>query len=99
MTDCENITSTRAPEPLGPYPHAKRVGNLLFVSGIGPRRRGEKTIPGLIHDAHGHITDHDIEAQCHARVENVRFIPADAGPSWLQLGHITGFLTHTERDF
>ncbi|MGH8265637.1 MAG: RidA family protein [Steroidobacterales bacterium] len=99
MTECENITSTRAPEPLGPYPHARRVGNLLFLSGIGPRRRGEKTIPGLIHDAHGHITDHDIEAQCHAVFENVRFILEEAGSSWLQLVDVTVFLTHLERDF
>ncbi|HZF16804.1 MAG TPA: RidA family protein [Steroidobacteraceae bacterium] len=93
------ITSSRAPEPLGPYPHARRVGNLLFLSGIGPRRRGEKTIPGLIHDVHGHITDHDIEAQCHAVFDNVRYILEEAGSSWLQLVDVTVFLTHLERDF
>jgi 2-aminomuconate deaminase len=99
MTTTDTVISSIAPEPLGAYPHARRVGSFLFLSGIGPRRRGEHKIPGVIHDAHGHITDHDIEAQCHAVFDNVKIILEEAGSSWLQLIDITVFLTHLERDF
>jgi 2-aminomuconate deaminase len=99
MTASDSITSSQAPEPLGAYPHARRVGNLLFLSGIGPRRRGEEHVAGVIHDARGHIVDHDIEAQCHAVFANVKNILEAAGSTWLQLVDVTVFLTHLERDF
>lgn len=93
------ITSPRAPEALGPYPHARRVGNLLFISGIGPRRRGEQQIPGVELDAAGRVVRYDIEAQCRAVFENVRAILEDAGSSWERLVDVTVFLTDLERDF
>ena len=64
--------AARAPEPVGAYPHARRVGNLLFLSGLGPRRRGEKTIPGVVLDEQGRVVEHDIAAQCHSVFRNVR---------------------------
>lgn len=84
---------------MGPYPHARRVGNLLFLSGVGPRKRGSKEIPGVTLDAHGKVVDHDIEAQCRAVFENVRLILEDAGSSWNQLVDVTVFLTDMQRDF
>lgn len=93
------ITSPRAPEALGPYPHARRVGNLLFISGMGPRRRGEQQIPGVELDATGRVIRYDIEAQCRAVFENVRVILEDAGSSWERLVDVTVFLTDLERDF
>ncbi|MGZ4985845.1 MAG: RidA family protein, partial [Chthoniobacterales bacterium] len=75
----ENIESKRAPEPVGAFPHAKRVGNLLFLSGIGPRVRGSKDIPGLTLDSSGKIVSYDIETQCRAVFENVRLVLEDAG--------------------
>lgn len=93
------ITSPRAPEALGPYPHARRVGNLLFISGMGPRRRGEQQIPGVELDASGRVIRYDIEAQCRAVFENVRVILEDAGSSWERLVDVTVFLTDLERDF
>lgn len=93
------INSSRAPEPLGPYPHARRVGNLLFVSGMGPRRRGERQVPGVELDARGRVLRYDIEAQCRAVFENVRLVLEDAGSSWDRLVDVTVFLTDLERDF
>ena len=78
----ETFESSRAPEPVGAFPHAKRVGNLLFLSGIGPRRRGSKEIPGVTLDADGNVLSYDIEQQCRAVFENVRLVLEDAGASW-----------------
>ena len=75
----ETFESSRAPEPVGAFPHAKRVGNLLFLSGIGPRVRGSKEIPGVTLDAAGNIESYDIEKQCRAVFENVRLVLEDAG--------------------
>lgn len=81
------------------YPHARRVGNLLFLSGVGPRKRASKDIPGVKLDAYGNVVSHDIEAQCHAVFENVRLILEDAGSSWGKLVDVTVFLTDMKRDF
>ena len=64
MTDSNKFDSSKAPEPVGLYPHARRVGNLLFLSGVGPRERGTKKIPGVELDANGKIKSYDIEKQC-----------------------------------
>jgi 2-aminomuconate deaminase len=75
------------------------VGNLLFVSGMGPRQRGSATIPGVTLDAAGNVADHDIEAQCRAVFENVRLVLEDAGSSWDRIVDVTVFLTNMKRDF
>jgi 2-aminomuconate deaminase len=95
----DEIHSDRAPEPVGPFPHARRVGNLLFLSGIGPRVRGSREIPGVTLDERGHAVDHDIAAQCHAVFRNVREVLEDAGSSWERIVDVTVFLTDMERDF
>jgi 2-aminomuconate deaminase len=95
----ETFESSRAPEPVGAFPHAKRVGNLLFLSGIGPRVRGSKEIPGVTLDADGSVTSHDIAAQCRAVFENVRLVLEDAGASWTDIVDVTVFLTHMKSDF
>jgi 2-aminomuconate deaminase len=92
-------SSSRAPEPLGLYPHARRVGALLFLSGVGPRRRGAKEIPGVTLDGQGNIVAHDIEAQCRSCFDNVRAVLEDAGSSWDRLVDVTVFLTDMKRDF
>ncbi|HET7394837.1 MAG TPA: Rid family hydrolase [Gammaproteobacteria bacterium] len=99
MNDSEKIDSTKAPEPVGLYPHARRVGNLLFLSGVGPRKRGSKDIPGVKLDAQGNLVAHDIEAQCRSVFENVRLILEDAGSSWDRLVDVTVFLTDMKNDF
>ena len=91
--------SPRAPEPVGPYPHARRVGNLLFLSGIGPRRRGTREIPGLKLRADGSVESYDMEAQCRSVFENVRAVLEDAGARWQDLVDVTVFLTDMKRDF
>ena len=93
------ILSQHAPEPVGPYPHARRVGNLLFLSGIGPRKRGAKAIPGVTLDAAGDVVDYDLEIQCRAVFENVRVVLEEAGSSWDKLVDVTVFLTNIKRDF
>lgn len=93
------IDSQTAPEPVGLYPHARRVGNLLFLSGIGPRVRGQKAIPGVTLDADGNLVDHDIEAQCHSVFANVKAVLEAAGASWADLVDVTVYLTHMQRDF
>lgn len=93
------IESTKAPEPVGLYPHARRVGNLLFLSGVGPRKRGSKDIPGVTLDAAGEIAAYDIEAQCHSVFANVKAILEDAGSRWENLVDVTVFLTNMQADF
>jgi 2-aminomuconate deaminase len=93
------LNSERAPEPVGLYPHARRVGNLLFLSGVGPRERGTKKIPGVELDENGEIISYDIEAQCHSVFKNVRLILEDAGSSWDKLVDVTVFLTNMKADF
>jgi 2-aminomuconate deaminase len=95
----ETFESSRAPEPVGAFPHAKRVGNLLFLSGIGPRVRGSKQIPGVTLDAVGGIESYDIETQSRAVFENVRLVLEDAGASWNDIVDITVFLTNMKKDF
>ena len=91
--------SETAPEPVGAYPHARKVGDLLFLSGVGPRKRGTKEIPGVELDSTGNIIHYDIEAQCHSVFENVRVILEDAGSSWDKLVDVTVFLTNMKDDF
>ncbi len=93
------VDSSRAPEPVGPYPHARRVGNLLFLSGVGPRTRGEKKIPGVELNDAGEIVAYDIETQCRSVFQNVRYILEDAGSSWDKIVDITVFLTNMKADF
>jgi 2-aminomuconate deaminase len=93
------INSARAPEPVGPYPHARKVGNLLFLSGVGPRKLGSNEIPGVTLDDGGAILSYDIETQCRSVFENVRIILEDAGSSWEQLIDVTVFLTNMKDDF
>ncbi|MBN8469871.1 RidA family protein [Corallococcus exiguus] len=99
MSAGERIDSKKAPEPVGLYPHARRVGNLLFLSGVGPRERGSKAIPGVELDAAGNIVSYDIETQCHSVFRNVRYILEDAGSSWERLVDVTVYLTDMKRDF
>ena len=95
----ESLQSSRAPEPVGPYPHAKRVGNLLFLSGVGPRVRGSKEIPGVTLAADGSVAKYDIEAQCRSCFANCRAVVEDAGARWEDVVDVTVFLTDIKRDF
>ena len=95
----KNIESQNAPEPVGLYPHARQVGNLLFLSGIGPRERGKKDIPGVKLDSDGNIISYDIQAQCHSVFKNVRMVLEDAGSKWENLVDVTVFLTNMKDDF
>lgn len=94
-----SIDSSKAPEPVGAYPHAKRVGNLLFLSGVGPRERGKKEIPGVTLDEKGNIVAYDIERQCHSVFQNVKHILEDAGANWESLVDVTVYLTNMKDDF
>jgi 2-aminomuconate deaminase len=100
MSQAEEVVfSYRAPEPVGLYPHARRAGNLLFLSGIGPRQRGTSRIPGTEVDEDGNVVSYDFEAQCHSVFQNVRYILEEAGCSWENIVDITVYLTSIERDF
>lgn len=91
--------SSKAPEPVGLYPHARKVGNLLFLSGVGPRTRGSKDIPGVELDNDGKILSYDIRKQCISVFDNVRYILEDCGSSWDKLVDVTVFLTNMDDDF
>jgi len=95
----DKINSDKAPEPVGLYPHAKRVGNLLFLSGVGPRKKGSKEIPGVSLDGQGNILHYDVEQQCHAVFQNVKYILESAGSRWEDLVDVTVFLTNMKQDF
>ena len=95
----EKFNSDRSPEAVGLYPHARKVGNLLFLSGVGPRKLGQKDIPGVKIDINGEIESYDIEKQCHSVFQNVRFILEDAGSSWDNIIDVQVFLTNMKDDF
>lgn len=88
-----------APEPVGLYPHARKVGNLLFLSGVGPRKKGSKEIPGVTLDGSGNIIGYDIELQCHSVFQNVKIILEASGSAWENLVDVTVFLTNMKKDF
>ena len=100
-TEAEGSVNTdSAPKPVGAYPHARKVGNMLFLSGVGPRQPGTNAIPGgPIHDEHGEPSDYDIKAQTHAVVNNVRRIVEEAGATMDQVVDVTTFLVDMKRDF
>lgn len=99
MSNSSKIESSKAPEPVGLYPHARKVGNLLFLSGVGPRERGSKKIPGVDLDENGQIISYDIEAQCHSVFRNIKYILEDSGSSWDKIVDVTVFLTNMKDDF
>lgn len=93
------IVTDAAPKAVGAYPHARRVGNLLFLSGVGPRRSGDNSIPGNVHDEQGRLVSYDIEAQCRQVFANVRAVLEASGARWEDLVDVTVFLTDMQRDF
>lgn len=95
----DKIHADQAPEPVGLYPHARRVGNLLFLSGVGPRKKGSKEIPGVTLDQRGNIVSYDIEQQCHSVFQNVRYVLEASGSRWENLVDVTVFLTNMKDDF
>jgi 2-aminomuconate deaminase len=97
MNSIINVSS--APEPVGLYPHAKRVGHLLFLSGVGPRKKGTKNIPGVKLSDQGEILSYDIVEQCISVFENVKNILKESGSSWEQLVDVTVYLTNMKKDF
>jgi 2-aminomuconate deaminase len=95
----DSVESKKAPEPVGLYPHARRVGNLLFLSGVGPRERNSKKIPGVELDENGNVIRYDIAEQCHSVFRNVKYILEEAGSSWNNIVDVTVFLTNMKDDF
>ncbi|GCC52216.1 RidA family protein [Chryseotalea sanaruensis] len=93
------LNSDKAPEPVGLYPHARKVGNLLFLSGVGPRKKGSKEIPGVTLDENKNIVAYNIEEQCHSVFQNVRYILEASGSRWENLVDVTVFLTNMKDDF
>ena len=95
----EKFNSDRAPKAVGLYPHARRVGNLLFLSGVGPRKAGQTDIPGVTLNANGEIESYNIDEQCHSVFNNIKFILEDAGSSWEKIVDVQVFLTNMKDDF
>jgi 2-aminomuconate deaminase len=99
MTSAPQITTASAPAPVGAYPHARRVGQLLFLSGVGPRMPGTNEIPGNVYDAANVLVGYDIEAQCRQVFANVRAVLEASGARWEDLVDVTVFLTDMSNDF
>lgn len=96
----ENIIRTsRAPEPVGAYPHARKAGGFLFLSGVGPRKPGTKIIPGVELDSNGEIVSYDVAVQTESVIENVRIILEDSGSSFDKIVDVQVFLTNMKDDF
>ena len=91
--------SDKAPKPIGAYPHARKIGKLLFLSGVGPRKQNSNEIPGVELDKDGNVISHDIVAQCHSVFNNIRIILEESGSNWDNLVDVTVFLTDMRRDF
>ncbi|KJV27797.1 RidA family protein [Luteibacter yeojuensis] len=98
-TGSDIVRTDGAPAPVGAYPHARRVGNLLFLSGVGPRVPGSNDVPGNVFDKNGIMVAHDIEAQCRQVFANVRAVLEASGARWEDLVDVTVFLTDMARDF
>ena len=99
VTTNSRISTDKAPAPVGAYPHARKVGNLLFLSGVGPRKAGTTDIPGVTLNEDGSIKEYDIEAQCRSVFDNIRTILEASGSSWMELVDVTVFLTNMADDF
>ena len=103
MSSSDKISTSKAPKPVGLYPHARKVGNLLFLSGVGPRVAGsnvtDSTVPGLKLDHNGNFLEFDFEAQCRSVFDNVRIILEESGSSWNNLVDVTVYLVNMKRDF
>ena len=95
----EKFNSERAPGAVGLYPHARKVGNILYLSGVGPRKAGQTDIPGVILNENGEIKSYDIETQCHSVFDNIRFILEDSGSTWDNIVDVQVFLTNMKDDF
>jgi 2-aminomuconate deaminase len=95
----QTFNTTTAPKPVGLYPHAKKVGNFLFLSGIGPRDAQDDSIPGLTRSAAGNFVTFDFEAQCHSVFQNVKAVLEASGAKWEDLVDVTVFLVDMKRDF
>ena len=95
----EIINTNKAAKPLGAYPHARKVGDLLFLSGIGSRSAVDNKIPGLVQDENGNITSYDIEAETHQVMANVKAVLEASGSSWDKIVDVTVFLTNMKKDF
>lgn len=93
------IHTDNASKPLGAYPHARRAGNFLFLSGIGPRNPKDNSIPGLELDVKGNIVKYDIEAECHSVFANIKAVLEASGSSWEKIIDVTVFLTNMKKDF
>jgi len=96
----KSVTITNeAAQPLGSYPHSRRAGNLLFLSGIGPRSPKDNSVPGLELDEDGNIIKYDMEAECHSVFANVKAVLEASGSSWANIVDVTVFLTNMKTDF
>ncbi len=95
----EKINSHKAPEPVGAYPHARRFGNLLFLSGVGPRQPGTKKIPGVELNEHGDIISYDVRIQTESVIQNIKYILEASGSSLDKVIDIQVFLTNMKNDF
>ena len=89
----------RAPEPVGAYPHARKVGDFIYYSGMGPRSRGSKDIPGVTLNEKGEIISYDIATQCHSVFNNLKMVVEESGASWMDVVDVTVFLTNMKADF
>lgn len=103
MNSSDKINASSAPKPVGLYPHARKVGNLLFLSGVGPRvansNANDSQVPGLKLDHNGNFLEFDFEAQCRSVFDNVRAVLDASGSSWDNLVDVTVFLVNMKRDF
>ena len=95
----EKLNSSRAPQAVGLYPHARKFGDLLFLSGVGPRTLDSKDIPGVTLNNEGKIVDYDIEKQCHSVFNNIKVILEDCGSCWVKIIDVQVFLTNMKDDF
>lgn len=101
--ESDKFNTDKAPKPVGLYPHSRKVGNLIFLSGVGPRiaksNENDSSVPGLKLDHNGNFLAFDFEAQCHSVFQNVKSILEESGSSWDQLIDVTVFLVNMKRDF
>ena len=101
--ESDKFNTDKAPKPVGLYPHSRKVGNLLFLSGVGPRiarsNENDSSVPGLKLDHNGNFLAFDFEAQCHSVFQNIKSILEESGSSWDQLIDVTVFLVNMKRDF
>lgn len=96
--DKQNISCDQIPTPVGSYAHARKVGDWLYLSALGPHRAGSDEVAGLKLNPDGRVHSHDIVMQTRATLENIEAVLNTAGGSLKNVVDVVVYLTDIKND-